>query len=169
MSHLLTTLLLYRCGYVVGRYISLESKIEKTKENYYNVWEQCGIGWYENDPAPFIKYMLGIVLAAYRDFETRISLANEKLPAIEMVRKAVYEKIGKFTKSEIMELIRLVEQILAENRKGGAHFMAERNNSIRQRLLTLKVQEQILQGHDLSGKERFHPETRHMIMLEVQK
>ncbi len=50
-----------------------------------------------------------------------------------------------------------------------AHFMAERNNSIRQRLAAAKVQEQILQGHDLSGKERFHPETRHMIMLEVQK
>lgn len=27
MSRLLTTLLLYRCGYVVGRYISLESEI----------------------------------------------------------------------------------------------------------------------------------------------
>lgn len=119
MSRLLTTLLLYRCGYVVGRYISLESKIEKTKENYYNVWEQRGIGWHENDPAPLIKYMFGIMLAAYRDFETRISLADEKLPAIEMVRKTVYEKIGKFTKSGIMELIRLVEQILAENRKGG--------------------------------------------------
>lgn len=119
MSRLLTTLLLYRCGYVVGRYISLESKIEKTKENYYNVWEQCGIGWHENDPAPLIKYMFGIMLAAYRDFETRISLADEKLPAIEMVRKTVYEKIGKLTKSGIMELIRLVEQILAENRKGG--------------------------------------------------
>lgn len=68
-------------GYVVGRYISLESKMEKTKENYYDVLEQCGIGWYENenDPEPFIKYMLGIVLAAYRDFETRISLAGMKL------------------------------------------------------------------------------------------
>ena len=121
MSRLLTTLLLYRCGYVVGRYISLESKIEKTKENYYNVWEQCGIGWHENenDPAPFIKYMLGIVLVAYRDFETRISFADKKLPAIEMVRKAVYEKISKLTKSGIMELIRLIEQILVENRKGG--------------------------------------------------
>ena len=101
----------------------MESKIEKTKENYYDVLEQCGNGWHENenDSAPFIKYMLGIVLAAYRDFETRISLVDEKLPAIEMVRKAVYEKISKLTKSGIMELIRLIEQILVENRKGGGH------------------------------------------------
>ena len=50
---------------------------------------------------PLIKYMLGIVLAVYRDFETRISLVDEKLPAIEMVRKAVDEKIGKFTKAAV--------------------------------------------------------------------
>lgn len=117
MSRLLTTLLLYQCGYVVGRYISLESKIERTKENYYDVLEQCGNGWHENenDPAPFIKYMLGIVLAAYRDFETRISLVDDKLPAIEMVRKAVFEKIGKFTKSEIMELVPSLSKASVEN------------------------------------------------------
>ena len=50
-----------------------------------------------------------------------------------------------------------------------ARFLAERDNSIRQRLAAAKAQEQILQGHDLSGKERFRPETRHMIMVEVQK
>ena len=32
-----------------------------------------------------------------------------------------------------------------------------------------KIPEPIMQGHDLSGKERFRPETRHMITLEVQK
>ena len=50
-----------------------------------------------------------------------------------------------------------------------ARFLAERDNSIRQRLAAAKLQEPIMQGHDLSGKERFHPETRHMITLEVQK
>ncbi len=95
----------------------MESKIEKTKENYYNVLEQCGTHWHENenDPAPFIKYMLGIVLAAYRDFEIRMSLVDDKLPAIEMVRKAVYEKIGKFTKSEIMELVPSLSKASVEN------------------------------------------------------
>jgi hypothetical protein len=37
------------------------------------------------------------------------------------------------------------------------------------KLAAAKVQEPIMQGHDLSGKERFRPETRHMITLEVQK
>ncbi len=117
MSRLLTILLLYRCGYMVGRYISIESKIEKTKSNYYDALEKSGIGWYEesNDPSPFIKYILGIILASYRDFESRMSLVDEKLPAIEQVRMAIKEKIGKFTKSEIMELVPAVGKASVEN------------------------------------------------------
>lgn len=107
MSRLLTTLLLYRCGFVVGRYISLEKKIEQHKEQYYDVLEQSGIGWHEgqNNPTPFIKYLLGIILASYRDFEERVNIVDEKLPAVEMVRRAIDHKIGKFTRSEIMELV----------------------------------------------------------------
>ena len=117
MSRLLTTLLLYQCGYVVGRYISIESKIEKTKGSYYDALEKSGIGWHEeaNDPSPFIKYILGIILAAYRDLESRISLVDEKQPAIEQVRTAVKEKIGKFTKSEIMELVPAIGKASVEN------------------------------------------------------
>lgn len=117
MSRLLTTLLLYRCGYVVGCYISIESKIEKTKGSYYDALEKSGIGWHEgaNDPSPFIKYILGIILAAYRDLESRISLVDEKQPAIEQVRTAVKEKIGKFTKSEIMELVPAIGKASVEN------------------------------------------------------
>ena len=117
MSRLLTTLLLYRQGYVVGRYISIESKIEKTKTKYYEVLEQCGKGWYEGqeNPMSFVKYLLGIILAAYLDFESRINLVDDKLPAIEQVRAAVKEKIGKFTKSEIMELVPSIGKASVEN------------------------------------------------------
>ena len=106
MSRLLTTLLLYRAGYVIGKYISLESKIAKNKVLYYDALEECQQGWHENkeDSTPFIKYLLRIILAAYRDFEERVDLVGEKLPAVELVRRAVYGKIGKFTKSDIMEL-----------------------------------------------------------------
>ena len=117
MSRLLTTLLLYRCGYVVGRYISLESKIEKTKSKYYEVLGTSGIGWHEgeNDSTSFIKYILGIILSAYRDFENRVDIFDEKLPAVEKVRKAIEQKIGKFTKSEIMEMIPTVSKASIEN------------------------------------------------------
>lgn len=117
MSRLLTTLLLYRSGYAIGRYISLESKIAKNKNLYYDALEQCQKGWAENeeDPTPFIKYLLQIILAAYRDFEDRVLLVDEKLPAIETVRRAVYDKIGKFTKSEVMGLCPTLSKASVEN------------------------------------------------------
>jgi len=106
MSRLLTTLLLYRSGYVIGKYISLESKIAKNKGLYYDALEKCQKGWHENqeDVTPFIKYLLQTILAAYRDFEDRVEKKKKKLSALEVVRRAVYGKIGKFTKSDIMEM-----------------------------------------------------------------
>ena len=117
MSRLLTTLLLYKSGYVIGKYISLESKIAKNKNLYYDALEACQRGWYENqeDPAPFIKYLLRTILAAYRDFEDRVDLVSEKLPSVEVVRRAVYGKIGKFTKRDIMELCPTIGKTSVEN------------------------------------------------------
>lgn len=117
MSRLLTTLLLYQSGYVVGRYVSLEALIEKNKASYYDVLQAASVDWHEgqNDPLPFVKYLLGIVLAAYRDFEDRVSLVDEKLPSLELVRRAVQKKVGKFTKNEIMELCPSIKKASVEN------------------------------------------------------
>lgn len=117
ISRLLTTLLLYRCGYMVGRYISIETKIEKTKDSYYDVLQTASHRWYEgeNNVVPFVKYILGIILSAYRDFEDRVSLVGEKLPALDIVRRAVQKKIGKFTKSEIMDLCPSIKKASVEN------------------------------------------------------
>ena len=106
MSRLLTTLLLYRNGFFVGKYISLEAKIAKNKDLYYDALGASQFGWHEGnaDAVPFIKYILGTILAAYKDFEDRFSIVEEKLPAIEMVRKATLQKIGRFTKQDIREL-----------------------------------------------------------------
>lgn len=106
MSRLLTTLLLYRSGFYVGKYISLEAKIAKDKDLYYNVLAQAQTGWYDGseDKLPFIKYLLGTILSAYKDFQERFELVDEKLTAIEIVRKATMYKIGRFTKQDIREL-----------------------------------------------------------------
>lgn len=117
MSRLLTTLLLYRQGYMVGKYISLESKIEQTKTTYYEVLNECSQGWHEqqDNPIPFVKYLLRIILAAYRDFESRFTLVDDRLPAIEQVRSVVREQIGMFTKSEIAELAPGIGKASVEN------------------------------------------------------
>ena len=106
MSRLLTTLLLYRNGFYVGKYISLEAKIAKNKDLYYDALGRAQISWHEGkeDVVPFIKYLLGTVLAAYRDFADRFALVEIKLPALEKVRRAALNKIGRFTKQDIREL-----------------------------------------------------------------
>lgn len=106
MSRLLTTLLLYRNGFYVGKYISLEAKIAKNKDLYYDALGQAQTGWHEGteDVIPFIKYLLGIVLSAYKDFGERFALVETKLPALETVRRATLYKIGRFTKQDIHEL-----------------------------------------------------------------
>ena len=106
MSRLLTTLLLYRNGFYVGRYISLEGKIAKNKDLYYDALSRSQNGWHEGteDIIPFIKYMLGIILAAYKDFEDRMDLIGVKLSALEMVRRASKNKLGRFNKQDIREL-----------------------------------------------------------------
>ena len=106
MSRLLTTLLLYRSGFYVGKYISLEAKIAKDKDLYYAALQQSQLGWHEGteDPLPFIKYLLGTILSAYKDFEDRFALVEKRLPALEMVRQATRNKIGRFTKQDIREL-----------------------------------------------------------------
>ncbi len=106
MSRLLTTLLLYRSGFYVGKYISLEAKIAKNKDLYYDALSSSQHGWHEGteDTISFIKYLLGTILSAYKDFGDRFALVEEKLPAAQMVRKAVMNKIGRFNKQDIREL-----------------------------------------------------------------
>lgn len=106
MSRLLTTLLLYRSGFYVGKYISLEAKIAQHKDLYYDALAASQIGWHEgtDDPVPFIKYLLSTILAAYRDFEDRFALVEAKRSALETVRLAAQNKIGRFTKQDIREM-----------------------------------------------------------------
>ena len=107
MSRLLTLLLLYQNGYEVGKYISIEKQIEKTKDVYYDVLERADYGWHEeqNDPTPFIKYMLKVILACYTEFEERVGMMNAgrtKSRSYDMVRAYVEGKIGKFTGAEVI-------------------------------------------------------------------
>ena len=121
MSRLLTTLLLYREGYFVGKYISLELKVSKLKDLYYDSLYDSQLGWHEenDDPTPFISYVLSIIEMAYDDFEQRIEMVSKKLSAYETVQKVLDMKLGKVTKSDIAELCPLlstssIEKVLAK-------------------------------------------------------
>ena len=107
MSRLITLLLMYRSGYFVGQYISMEKAIADTKEAYYAALQKADQNWYEgeNDPKPFIKYMLGIVLSCYRDLETRIMLtekSGKKSTAYDIVKAYTDSTIGRFSKKDAL-------------------------------------------------------------------
>lgn len=116
MSRLLTLLLLYRAGYIVGKYISIEKLISDTKETYYEVLQQSSDKWHEgqNDYLPFVSYMLGIILAAYRDFDSKMSLLDSRLSKPDRVREIIKNRLGKITKSEIIELCPDISQITVQ-------------------------------------------------------
>lgn len=114
MSRLLTLLCLYRAGYIVGRYISIEHLIEKTKESYYDDLQASSAGWHEeeNDYVPFVQYMLGVVVAAYRDFTARVeTLTASGLSKPERIAKLIQSNYGEITKTEIMEKCPDISQI----------------------------------------------------------
>lgn len=117
MSRLLTLLLLYRSGYIVGKYISLEKAIADSKETYYEALHDSSIGWHEgtNDPLPFIRYMLGIIVASYREFSSRVELlTNRGLSKPDRVREIIRGSLGKITKAEIMARCPDISQITVQ-------------------------------------------------------
>ena len=106
MSRLLTLLLLYRAGYIVGKYISIEKLIEESKETYYEVLQQSSHRWHEeaNDYAPFVRYTLGVVAAAYRNFSARVQvLAVSGMSKPDRIREIIKGTLGKVTKAEIIQ------------------------------------------------------------------
>lgn len=107
MSRLLTLLLLYQNGFEVGKCISVEKEIEKTKDIYYDVLEGADFGWHEekNDYTPFIRYMLQVILSCYVDFEERVGMmqsSGAKSTAYDVIKAYADSKIGKFTSADII-------------------------------------------------------------------
>lgn len=117
MSRLLTLLILYRLGYAVGKYISIEHLIEKTKDSYYDSLMQSSKNWQENknDYTPFVKYMLGVILAAYRDFDDRMEIIGDNnMSKPEQIAKLIKETYGEITKTEILKKCQNISQITVQ-------------------------------------------------------
>ena len=122
MSRLLTLLLLYQNGYIVGKYISLEKLIEQSKETYYETLQQSSANWNDgtNDYMPFMRYMLGIILKSYREFENRVEhIVTGKLNKTDRIRLIFEQKLGKISKSDIANAcpdisISMIERTLKE-------------------------------------------------------
>ncbi len=117
MSRLLTLLLLYRSGYMVGKYVSREKLIESSKDNYYEVLQQSSKLWQEgkNNYEPFVRYMLNIIASAYQQFYDRANfLIMNDLSKPEKVREVIKETKGTITKTEIMKKCPNISQVTVQ-------------------------------------------------------
>lgn len=96
MSRLLTLLLLYQAGHEVGRFISLEKLIEKSKETYYESLERSTANWAEgeHDIWPWLNYFLAILNGAYQEFESRAG-------SITGSRGSKGERVKQFVRSNV--------------------------------------------------------------------
>ncbi|MCL2521573.1 MAG: Fic family protein [Erysipelotrichales bacterium] len=113
MSRLLALLLLYKSGFVVGKYISIERIIWETKQDYYKSLRQSDDGWHEskNNPLPFIKYILQILYMAYREFDERVvSVVKDGASKQDQVKRVIDSRIGKISKKEIAEQLPFVSE-----------------------------------------------------------
>lgn len=127
MSRLLTLLLLLRAGYMVGKFISIEMIIEKTKETYYEALKASSQNWHEglNAYEPFVKYYLGVILSAHKEFASRVQfLKHKNILKPERVKAVFANKVGKISKKEISEHcpdigISTIESALASLLKDG--------------------------------------------------
>lgn len=117
MSRLLTLLLFYKAGYTVGKYVSLEMLIEKSKETYYETLQASSYGWHagNNSYEPFVRYYLGVSLKAYNEFESRVEyLRNKGISKPERIKAVIDQHIGRITKKQIMELCPDISKVTVE-------------------------------------------------------
>lgn len=144
MSRLLTLLLLYKANYMVGKYISIEKIIEGSKDSYYDALEKSSLNWQisKNDYSYFVEYYLGIILNAYKEFESRINIVeNKKITAYDRIIEVFKNNIIPIDKSFIINkcpnfsettIERTLNKLLKENKivkiSGGRYTKYKWNN-----------------------------------------
>jgi Fic family protein len=127
ISRLLTLLLLYQVGYDVGRFISLERLIDNTRETYYEALQAAGYGWHddEHDIRPWLNYFLGILTAAYHEFEGRVGTVSGRGSKREAIVQFIrLSTVANFTVADVRRAVPTVSQsyinkILTKLRKEG--------------------------------------------------
>ena len=106
MARLLTLLLLYQAGYEVGRFVSLETVIENSKESYYDTLHQSSQRWHEGQHClvPWTEYLLGTITVAYREFESRVDLLTKSHGAkTDLIQSAIANMLGDFSVKELAQ------------------------------------------------------------------
>ena len=128
VSGLLTLLLMYKSGFNIGKYVSFEEQINKSKEYYYNALQDSSNGWHtnENTYTEFMKNILSTLYKCYRELDARFSTVNgKKLKKTERIEQTVLNSVLPISKSEICGFLpdvspTTVEAVLGKMVKDGS-------------------------------------------------
>lgn len=138
VARLLTTLLLQSHGFQVARYVSLERMVETSREEYYRVLGECSRGWSEgdNEILPWWNYFLGLIRAAYREFEMQVESSAARPAKGDLVKRTVLAQLEEFTLADLsMQLPtvsrQLIKKVLSDLKKGGQVQLVGRGRSAR--------------------------------------
>lgn len=128
VSRLLSLLLLYKSGYDVGKYVSFEEQINKSRDYYYSSLEESSYGWYTNENSyfEFMKNFLSTLYKCYKELDKRFSAVNGKrLSKTKRIEQTVLNSILPISKSEICDILldvspTTVESVLGKMVKSGS-------------------------------------------------
>jgi Fic family protein len=126
-SRLLTLLLLYKLGFNLGRYISIERIIEETKESYYEALQKSSVGWHnsEHDIYFFWQYFVRTIAVAYDRLDNKFAVEGSFYGGkTQLIRNVVMRQIANFKLGDIVNAEPgiseiLVQKVLANMRKEG--------------------------------------------------
>ncbi len=144
MARLLTLLLLYRAGYGVGRYVSLEQVVEETRDGYYDSLQASSRGWHESEHPllPWWEYFLGVVvLTAYSRLDEHVGQITSRQGAKrEMVVAAIRRMPEIFRYADVTRACPgisrpTIQRALRELRERGEIELLERGRDARWRKL----------------------------------
>lgn len=106
MGRLLSLSLMLRSGYMAGKYVSVDKIIEESRTDYYEALRASLRGWHDNanDLKPYVQYILGVILKAYREFAARLDgLVHEHTSKSDRIRNVIAAAEGTISKREIQE------------------------------------------------------------------
>ena len=126
VSRLATSLLLESQGFQVARYVSLERRIEESKEEYYRVLKFCSQGWHEgrNEIIPWWDYFLSVLRSAYQEFERQVGSVEARPAKTDLVRRTIAVQTEPFTLADMTAQLpaaspQLIKKVLAEMKHAG--------------------------------------------------
>ena len=104
VSRLFTSLLLLQEGFDIGRYISIDKKINEYKYNYYQALKACSDGWHDNRNTyiPFITYLLQILYSCYKDLDNKfVQNTTKKVSKAKQIENTLLQCFVPVSKEEI--------------------------------------------------------------------